>query len=128
MELQRCRTEGWQHRMGFMNPIVINEENVQLRYHATCVNMFNALDKQHYKPYIFLPYNFEVWRKFVKKYRGQDEWKDELIVRMDFSMMQIKNEVLHVDTIDAVSDQLIGFIMREILDPKVKIYHDGPIN
>jgi hypothetical protein len=28
-------------------------------------------------------------------------------------MMQIKNEVLHVDTIDAVSEQLIGFIMRE---------------
>jgi hypothetical protein len=43
-------------------------------------------------------------------------------------MMQIKNEVLHVDTIDAVSEQLIGFIMREILDPKGEFYHDGPIN
>jgi hypothetical protein len=43
-------------------------------------------------------------------------------------MMQIKNEVLHVDTIDAVSELLIRFIMREILDPKGKFYHDGPTN
>jgi hypothetical protein len=43
-------------------------------------------------------------------------------------MMQIKNEVLHVDTIDAMSKQLAGFIMREILDPKGEFYHDGPIN
>jgi hypothetical protein len=42
--------------------------------------------------------------------------------------MQIKNEVLHVDTIDVVSEQLIWFIMREILDPKGEFYHDGPIN
>jgi hypothetical protein len=34
-------------------------------------------------------------------------------------MMQIKDEVLHVDRIDAVSEQLIGFIMRRswILKP-----------
>jgi hypothetical protein len=42
-----------------MNPMVVNEDNIRLRYQATCVNMFNALDKQNYKPYIFLPYNFE---------------------------------------------------------------------
>jgi hypothetical protein len=59
MDLQRCRTEGWQHQVGFMNPMVINEANVRLRYQAMCVNIFNALDKQHYKPYILLPYNFE---------------------------------------------------------------------
>jgi hypothetical protein len=43
-------------------------------------------------------------------------------------MTQMKNEVLHVDRIDAVSEQLIGFIMREILDPKGEFYHDGPMN
>jgi hypothetical protein len=43
-------------------------------------------------------------------------------------MMQIRNEVLHMDTIDDVSEQLIAFIMREILDPKGEFYHDGPIN
>jgi hypothetical protein len=43
-------------------------------------------------------------------------------------MMQIKNEVIHVDTNDAMSEQLIGFIMREILNPNGKFYHDGPIN
>jgi hypothetical protein len=42
--------------------------------------------------------------------------------------MQIKNEVLHVDTIDVVSEQLIWFILREIMDPKGEFYHDGPIN
>jgi hypothetical protein len=41
-------------------------------------------------------------------------------------MMQIKDEVLHVDRIDAVSEQLI--IIREILDPKGEFYHDGRIN
>jgi hypothetical protein len=43
-------------------------------------------------------------------------------------MMQIKDKVLHVDRIDAASEQLIGFIMREILDPKCEFYHDGRIN
>jgi hypothetical protein len=43
-------------------------------------------------------------------------------------MMQIKNEVLRMDTIDAMSEQLIEFIMREILDPKGELYHDAPNN
>jgi hypothetical protein len=59
MELQRCQPEGWQYRVGFMNPMIINKDNVWLRYQATCVNMFSALDKQHYKPYMLLLYNFE---------------------------------------------------------------------
>jgi hypothetical protein len=36
--------------------------------------------------------------------------------------METKNEVLHVDTIDAMSEQLIWFITREILDPKGEFY------
>jgi hypothetical protein len=43
-------------------------------------------------------------------------------------MMRIKDEVLHVDRIEAVSGQLTGFIMREILDPKREFYHDRHIN
>jgi hypothetical protein len=40
-------------------------------------------------------------------------------------MMQIKDEVLHVDKIVAVSEQLIGFILKDIIDPKGEFYHDG---
>jgi hypothetical protein len=43
-------------------------------------------------------------------------------------MMRIKEEVLHVDRIAAGSEQLIGLIMKEILDPKGMFYHDGNIN
>jgi hypothetical protein len=39
--------------------------------------------------------------------------------------MQIKDEVLQVDKIVAVSEQLIGFILRKILDPRGEFYHDG---
>lgn len=58
MELQRCRNKGWQHQVGFMNPLVINEENLRKRYQETCQNMYNVLTAQYYKPYIFIPYNF----------------------------------------------------------------------
>jgi hypothetical protein len=40
-------------------------------------------------------------------------------------MMRIKDEVLHVDRIVAISEQLIGFILIEIIDPKCEFYHDG---
>jgi hypothetical protein len=40
-------------------------------------------------------------------------------------MMRIKDEVLHVGRIVARSEQLIGFIFIEIIDPKGKFYHDG---
>jgi hypothetical protein len=40
-------------------------------------------------------------------------------------MMRIKEEVLHVDRIRAMSEQLIRFIMNEILDPKGKFHHDS---
>jgi hypothetical protein len=43
-------------------------------------------------------------------------------------MMQIKDEVLHVDRINTVSEHLIGFITREILDPKGEFYHNSHIN
>jgi hypothetical protein len=43
-------------------------------------------------------------------------------------MMQTRDKILHVDRIMAVSEQLIGFIMREILDPHDEFYHDGHIN
>jgi len=43
-------------------------------------------------------------------------------------MMQIREEVLHVDRITAVLEQLIGSIMKEIQVPKGEFYHDGHIN
>jgi hypothetical protein len=42
-------------------------------------------------------------------------------------MMQIRDEVLHMDRITAVSEQLIGFILNEILDCRGEFYHDGHI-
>jgi hypothetical protein len=40
-------------------------------------------------------------------------------------MMRIKDEVLHMDRIVAMSEQLIGFILKEIIDFKGEFYHDG---
>jgi hypothetical protein len=38
------------------------------------------------------------------------------------------DEVYSTDRINAVCEQLVGFILREILDPKGEFYHDGHIN
>ena len=43
-------------------------------------------------------------------------------------MSQIYNAAFDVDRINAVCEQLAGFIMREILDPRGEFYHDGHIN
>ena len=43
-------------------------------------------------------------------------------------MAQIYNDPSNVDRINAVCEQLAGFIMREILDPRGEFYHDGHIN
>ena len=37
-------------------------------------------------------------------------------------------ESLPVDRINAVCEQLAGFIVKEILDPRGEFYHDGHIN
>jgi hypothetical protein len=42
-------------------------------------------------------------------------------------MMQTREEVYDEERIHAVSEQLVGFILREILDPRGKFYHDGYI-
>jgi hypothetical protein len=59
MELQKCRNKGWEHRVGFMLPILINQKNLLDDYQQTCTNMYQALMQQYYKPYIFIPYNYE---------------------------------------------------------------------
>ena len=43
-------------------------------------------------------------------------------------MAQIYNAASDVDRINAMCKQLAGFIMREILDPRGELYHDGHIN
>ena len=45
-----------------------------------------------------------------------------------WQMMQIKDEVYDVDMINAMSEQLIRFIMGEILDPRGEFYNNGHIN
>jgi hypothetical protein len=51
--------KGWQYQVGFVNPLVVNEENLRTKYQETCQNMYKALTAQYYKPYIFIPYNFK---------------------------------------------------------------------
>ena len=43
-------------------------------------------------------------------------------------MSQIYMESLPVDRINAVCEQLAGFIVKEILNPRGEFYHDGHIN
>jgi hypothetical protein len=43
MELQKYRKEGWEHRMGFMLPMLINQKNLLDDYKQTCTNMYQAL-------------------------------------------------------------------------------------
>jgi hypothetical protein len=40
-------------------------------------------------------------------------------------MMRIKDEVLHMDRMMAVPEHLIGFILKEIIDPEGELYDDG---
>ena len=43
-------------------------------------------------------------------------------------MSQIYNAAFDVDRINSVCEQLAGFIVKEILDPRGEFYHDGHIN
>ena len=43
-------------------------------------------------------------------------------------MSQIYMESLPVDWINAMCEQLAGFIVKEILDPRGEFYHDEHIN
>jgi hypothetical protein len=43
-------------------------------------------------------------------------------------MSRIVDEVYSTDRINAVCEQLAGFILREILDPRGEFYHDGHIH
>ena len=43
-------------------------------------------------------------------------------------MSQIYMAAFDVDQINAMCDQLAGFIVKEILDPRGEFFHDGHIN
>jgi len=43
-------------------------------------------------------------------------------------MMQIVDEVYSTDRINAVCEQLAGFILKQILDPRGEFYHNGHIH
>ena len=43
-------------------------------------------------------------------------------------MSQVYNAAFDVDWINAVCEQLTGFIGKEILDPRGEFYNDGHVN
>ena len=45
--------------MGFMDPTIINEKLLRDSPKETLDNIYALLDKQHYKNFILLPYNFK---------------------------------------------------------------------
>nr|TKW03441.1 hypothetical protein SEVIR_7G023700v2 [Setaria viridis] len=44
--------------IGFMDPSVVNQNHIQLSPEKTLVEVYNFLDKQTFKDFILLPYNF----------------------------------------------------------------------
>ncbi|RCV25390.1 hypothetical protein SETIT_5G162700v2, partial [Setaria italica] len=107
MEIQACRRIGL-YDVGFMDPNVINEANVRDKPNRTLKNIYNFLDKQHYKKYILLPYNFNMvyildslrtprnqytnlidmlnraWARFRQHHLG--EFKKQLHIHFEFSV------------------------------------------
>ncbi|KAG2561329.1 hypothetical protein PVAP13_8KG153904 [Panicum virgatum] len=69
-----------------------------------------------------------VWKKFVKNNKGRGQWRPELNVNMYYSMSQMGDECYSTDRINAVCEELAGFILNEILDPRGEFYHDGHIH
>ena len=57
-EIQRSRKEGWQHQIGFMSLLLVNQKIKDENYKETCQNMYDSLTRQNYKSYIFIPYNY----------------------------------------------------------------------
>ena len=45
--------------VGFMDPVVINEEQVKNQPRTTTDAIYKVLSLQHYKDVILLPYNFK---------------------------------------------------------------------
>lgn len=58
LQIQRCRRENI-FDMGFMDPTIINEKLLRDSPKETLDNIYALLDKQHYKNFILLPYNFK---------------------------------------------------------------------
>jgi hypothetical protein len=56
--VQGCRRKGY-YNIGFMDPDVINENNVIKWPNRTKNNIFSAMDKQHTCTFILLLYNFK---------------------------------------------------------------------
>jgi len=57
MEIQTCRKKGYFH-IGFIDPSVVNCENLHDKPAETFKNVYKYLSVQHYKTYILFPYNF----------------------------------------------------------------------
>nr|TKW28387.1 hypothetical protein SEVIR_3G317300v2 [Setaria viridis] len=57
MLIQRCHRESY-FNVGFMDPSLVNQAQIRDQPKKTLKAVYNFLDKQNYKEYILLPYNF----------------------------------------------------------------------
>nr|XP_051219540.1 uncharacterized protein LOC127336738 [Lolium perenne] len=75
MKMLECK-RGQIYDIGFTNPQTVHEVTVNQYAKDTEENLPIFLVKQETKMEILFPYNFKVWKRFIKIVRG--EWKQEL--------------------------------------------------
>nr|TKW10006.1 hypothetical protein SEVIR_6G139700v2 [Setaria viridis] len=105
MLIQTCRREAYLH-IGFMDPSIVNQKQIQLSSKKTVVEVYNFLDKQKFKDFILLPYNFKshvtifdslrkdpveyqdmlgfAWKQFIRTHKGP--FKEKLTWNTDFTV------------------------------------------
>ncbi|WVZ53897.1 hypothetical protein U9M48_004784 [Paspalum notatum var. saurae] len=57
LEIQRCRKEGI-YDVGFIDPMIVNNDNITKYPKATLKNLYKSLDRQHFRTYVLLPFHF----------------------------------------------------------------------
>nr|TKV99772.1 hypothetical protein SEVIR_8G065900v2 [Setaria viridis] len=142
MEIQTC----WRNRyydIGFMDPQVIHEANLRDKPNRTLKNIYKFLDKQHYKKFILLSYNFKFhWilivvmpnMSFVYVFdslRKKEEEYTNIIDTMNKSMGSIpsnsrgKDKLFDTEVFRAIQEQLCGFLLDEVINPAGECHNDG---
>nr|TKW03443.1 hypothetical protein SEVIR_7G023800v2 [Setaria viridis] len=107
-----CHREAYLH-VGFMDPSVVNQQQIQLVPEKTFAEVYNFLDKQTFKDFILLLYNF--------KSGGvpRSARHARLVIILDLYLYAKEERVA------AICEGLIGFIMDEVVNPKGEFYYDG---
>uniref|UniRef100_A0A0E0LIR4 Uncharacterized protein n=1 Tax=Oryza punctata TaxID=4537 RepID=A0A0E0LIR4_ORYPU len=101
MKIQLCRKQGV-FRVGFMDPCKIIEKTADDFAKETEDNM--------------------AWARFRTTVRWV--FKEEPDVRMDFSVLWMTENLSHMDFIKVVQEQLMRFIMDEIINPIGEFHND----